>query len=64
MKLRGFLVESVFCHLQDGNYEFKLAVWTNTENIRKVFERVTSWNGNFLNKLRRNYKKSVYLGGE
>ena len=27
------------CHLQGGNYEFKISVWIN---IQKIFEKVTS----------------------
>ena len=51
MKLRKFQVESVLGHLQGGNYEFKIAVWTNTEKYSK---KDYVMKHKFLNKLRRN----------
>ena len=58
-----FLVESVLGHLQGGNYEFKIAVWTNTEKYSK---KITLWKVNFKQVKGKHsiYKKSVCIRGE
>ena len=37
MKLHKFQIQAIVGHLQGGNYEFKIIVWTIQKNIRKIF---------------------------
>ena len=41
IKLRKFPVEGILGHIQVGNNEFKIIVWTREKNIRKIWRHET-----------------------
>ena len=60
MKFWKFQVESIFCHLQAGSYEFKIPLWMNTEKYLKKLHHETI----FLKLVKEKhsiYKKSVCM---